>query len=87
MLAKYKRNTNIGIFLGVITQGGANGIVKSGVPIVGLIIAIIGAGFFIWGCSQYSKGKGYSGKFGLLGLLSIFGLVVLALMPDKHKGA
>jgi hypothetical protein len=45
----------------------------------------VGFIFFIWGCSSYAQGKGYSQWIGALGLLSIFGLVVLAVLPDKHK--
>jgi hypothetical protein len=50
---------------------------------------VFGAGFilFIWGCGQYAKGKGYSAYFGALGLLSIVGLVVLVVFPDKFKNA
>ena len=38
---------------------------------------------FIWGCVDYGRSKGYSGWFGLLGLLACFGLLALVLMPDK----
>ena len=30
-------------------------------------------------------GKGYSGVTGLLGLLSVFGLIVLLLIPDRRR--
>ena len=52
---------------------------------VGAIIALVGAVFFIWGCMNYAVGKGYSKFLGLLGLLSCIGLVVLVLLPDKNK--
>jgi hypothetical protein len=49
--------------------------------------AIPGGLIFIWGCGQYARAKGYSPWFGLLGLLSIVGLILLVFFPDKHKDA
>ena len=46
---------------------------------VGVILLIIGLCF-------YAKAKGYSPVWGLLGLLSCIGLLILAVMPDKTKG-
>ncbi|MFH1368822.1 MAG: hypothetical protein ABII64_06830 [Elusimicrobiota bacterium] len=48
-----------------------------------LLVALI---IFIAGCCFYAQGKGYHPAFGLLGLMYIFGFVILALLPDKHKG-
>jgi hypothetical protein len=42
--------------------------------------------FFILGCCLYAKGKGHHPALGLLGLLSLPGLIILAFFPDKHKG-
>jgi hypothetical protein len=53
--------------------------------LLGLLAIIVGFLFFMWGCSSYAQGKGYSQWFGALGLFSIFGLIVLVLLPDKHK--
>jgi hypothetical protein len=50
-----------------------------------MLVALGGIGLFLWGCAQYSKGKGHSGWLGALGLLSILGLLVLVLLPD-NKG-
>jgi hypothetical protein len=83
MLPEHKSNTNIGVGLGLILQVMGR---ASDSPI-GLLLLVAGAVAFIWGCSEYAKGKGYSGWFGLLGLLSILGLIVLAVMPDQHKDA
>ena len=44
---------------------------------VGAILLIIGLCFYA---------KGYSPVWGLLGLLSCIGLLILAVMPDKAKG-
>lgn len=40
---------------------------------------------FIFGLVYYAKSKGYSGLFGLLGVLSCIGLLIIALLPDKTK--
>ena len=37
------------------------------------------------GLSYYARAKGYTAFLGLLGFLSCFGLVILALLPDKTK--
>ena len=87
MLPEFKRNTNVGVLVGLLLQGGGRGVFDVDFQGIGVIIMLIGAIAFIWGCSQYAKGKGYSGYFGLLALLSIIGLIVLVFMPDKHKAA
>ena len=58
---------------------------ESGLVEIGEILAIFGFVPLIWGCVQYAKGKGLSPYFGALGLFWIVGLVVLVLLPDKHK--
>ena len=90
MLSEYKRKTNIGVGIGLILQIIGNVLVGpedvvGRAPLIGVFLLIIGLGFFIWGCMSYSKGKGHHPAWGLLGLLSIIGLIVLVLSPDKHK--
>jgi hypothetical protein len=87
MLAEYKSKTNIGIAIGIILEIIGN-VIRMQMPnlaMVGAIIALVGAVFFIWGCMNYAVGKGYSKFLGLLGLLSCIGLIVLVLLPDKNK--
>lgn len=48
--------------------------------------SLIGSLLFIVGLCYYAKAKGYSSVFGLLGLLSCIGLLILAVLPDKTKG-
>ena len=81
MLAEHKTNTNIGIGGGLILQF-LGRTLDTGFS---MLIIITGSVLFIWGCTQYAKGKGYSAWFGLLGLISFFGLIILALLPDKHS--
>ncbi len=84
MLPELKRNTNIGVGLGILTEI-VGKVLSNGMNGIGSLLMLAGFVFFIWGCSQYAKGKGYSPWFGLLGLLSIFGLIALVFFPDKHK--
>jgi hypothetical protein len=48
--------------------------------LVGLMLLIVGLG-------HYAKAKGYSNVFGLLGLLSLLGVLIMAVLPDKTKSA
>lgn len=85
MLDEYKTKTNVYIGIGLILQlfswpiGAILGeLVVPFVQFGGAILVIIG-------CCYYAKGKGYHGAWGLLGLLSIFGLLVLVFMRDKYR--
>ncbi|NEP49267.1 MAG: CPBP family intramembrane metalloprotease [Moorea sp. SIO3C2] len=51
-----------------------------------LTISAIAYGYvpFVKGCRLYSYDKGYASKWGWFGLLSILGLSVLLLLPDKR---
>ena len=84
MLAAHKTNTNIGVGLGIILHIVARAMVASN-PVVAVIAALVGTVLFVWGCCNYAQGKGYHWALGFLGLLSIIGLIVLALLPDKEK--
>ena len=91
MNKEYRIKTNVGVGLGIIAQ--MIGFAVSKYVHIGIILwiaaIIIYGGFlmFIWGLWNYAKGKGYKGAWGLLGLLSVFGLVILALFPDRRKEA
>ena len=91
MLAEYKKKTNIGIgfaiiiwvvlgFLAVFVSGTSE---EAGSALEG--ISILPMFPFIYGLCCYAKGKGYHGAWGLLGLLTIIGLIILVTFPDKHK--
>lgn len=87
MLAEYKQKTNIGVGGGFLCSILGRVIAQDGgaAALAGLAIMLVGAGLFIWGCCQYAKGKGHHPAWGVLGLFSIFGLIVLFLFPDRHK--
>ncbi len=87
MLAEKKRETNIGVGIGFVMQLLGNALQTQGGALVaiGLLVTLAGLAVFIWGCMSYCEGKGYSKWLGLLGLLSIIGLLVLVFLPDRHK--
>jgi hypothetical protein len=88
LLKKYKVPTNIGVGSGFVLLTLGNYAIRTGSfggPVLGLIVELIGAPLFVWGCCQYARGKGYSPFWGALGLLYLVGLLVLVLMPDRHK--
>lgn len=85
MIQKYKRQTNIGVGLGFVAQ--TLPFLVSFPYGTGLLVKIAGTALIIWGCSAYAKGKGHSGWAGLLGFLSVLGLIILIFLPDKEKRA
>jgi hypothetical protein len=88
MLKEYKRTTNIGVGFGWLVLLAGNLLMRyetSGARVLGLVVSLVGAGLFLWGCGQYAKAKGHSAYWGALGLLNLVGLLVLLFFPDKHK--
>ena len=84
MLSEYKTQTNIGVGVGFLSQAIGMSVDQPNGGI-GVLFVLVGSALFIWGCVSYAKGKGQSPFLGILGLLSIFGLIVLALLPDHFK--
>ena len=85
MLPENKTNTNIGVGLGFLLE--ILGRLVFGGSWIGLVLILVGAVLFIWGCMNYAVGKGHSKWLGLLGLLSSIGLIILVILPDHHKEA
>ena len=86
MLAEHKKNTNIGVGVGLIATAISFPLMGSAdTAIIGVIFFLVGGILFLWGCGNYAKAKGYTGFLGILGLLHLLGLIVLVLLPDKHK--
>lgn len=91
MLPEYKQKANIGLGFGYVTFAVGFIFVFSSLnnsrlaTSIALLVAFSGHGLFIWGCWNYAKSKGYLGALGLLGLMSAYGLLILVLLPDKHK--
>ena len=92
MRPESKRNTNIGIGVGILLQFASRVLAKQEglLLLLGVFVMLVGAAAFIWGCMNYAEGKGHSkwlGLLGLLGLLSLLGLIILVMFPDHYKGA
>ena len=87
MLAKYKTTTGVGIILGLLLQIAGRVVAMQGPALAyaGLGVTLVGLIVFVFGCISYAKGKGHSQWWGLLGLFSIFGLIVLAFFTDRHR--
>jgi hypothetical protein len=95
MLADYKRKSNYGaaIFLLSIISvslmasgtGGKNIWENANwLPTITYCISVVAFFFSVW---ALAKAKGYSGIVGLiLPFLSIFGLLILLFLKDKHPG-
>jgi len=61
---------------------------KWGQPGSGLLFFIffpLSAVLFVLACTDYAKSKGLHPAVGLLGLCSIFGLIILSVWPDRYK--
>ena len=87
MLAAHKKKTNIGVGLGLVLQIVGRLLQGSGseaMASLGTVLVLGGLAFFIWGCAMYMQGKGYHPAWGLLGLLSVIGLILLAVMRDRQ---
>ena len=89
MLPASKSKTNLGVAVGLVLQIFGNSMRGNAdlTGTLGLIIALVGLVVFIWGCMNYAEGKGHSKWYGIIGLLSIIGLIILVLFPDRNKGA
>jgi hypothetical protein len=88
VLKEQKRNTNLGVGFGWLALSVGTTMIRSqssAAAVLGSIVWLLGAGLFIWGCTQYAQGKGHSGYWGAFGLLWILGLVVLVFLPDRNK--
>ena len=89
MRPEQKRNTNIGIAVGILLQFAGEVVTARGglFLVLGILIILFGVASFIWGCMNYAEGKGHPKWLGLLGLLSLPGLIILFMFPDHYKGA
>jgi hypothetical protein len=76
----------MGLVSGLPSQLFALPLVAAGDPfrVPGLILLVVGAALFVWGCWAQAKGKGYGGALGLIGFLGVLGLIILAVLPDRH---
>lgn len=68
-----------GIILQIVGQfmGG-----KSENDIIGVLVVVAGTALLIGGLAMYAKAKGRSPLWGLMGFLSLLGLIFLAILKD-----
>jgi len=81
-----KRDNNISLLLGasgIVFQMIGFSMSKPG----GFVPVRVGFILLIAGLCYYARAKGYSRAFGLFGLLSCVGFLVLAILPDKNKSS
>lgn len=86
MIAEYKRKSNWGVGFGLLALLVGNGISRTGgadIAFLGEPLILVGLGLFVWGCVSYAQAKGRHPALGALGLLSIFGLLVLVCLKDQ----
>lgn len=55
------------------------------VALLYLLLTFVGTGLLLVGLAHYAKAKGHSPWWGLAGLLSCIGIVVLAALSDRCK--
>jgi hypothetical protein len=88
MLVEYKSKTNAGVGLGVICMTLARLLIADDaaayLQIVRYIAISAGYILFLAGCGFYAIGKGYHWAWGLSGVVTIPGLIVLYFLPDRH---
>jgi peptidoglycan/LPS O-acetylase OafA/YrhL len=92
MLLKYKKRSNVAaaIWLGtvigliVVSQPSVESTALAGGGALALYLAYAGSSLYAgW---AYAKAKGYPGWYGPgLTCLSVIGLIILAVLKDKHK--
>jgi hypothetical protein len=92
MLLEEKKKLKIGVGVGIPLMVAGRLLTLTSTPEdlrdnpLFLMIGLVGCSFYLWGCWNFAKGKGWHGWFGLfLGLIFIIGLVVLFVLPDKTK--
>jgi hypothetical protein len=51
-----------------------------------VLVVLVGLPFYLWGCCALARAKGYSTAIVLSALFGLlFPMVVLLVLPDKHK--
>ena len=85
MLEEPKKQSNIGIGVGILLEVVGYMLVSAGNDVIGVVVMLIGGLVFLYGCFMFAKAKGYSPALGLLGFLGLIGLIILVVMPDKAK--
>ncbi len=86
MIASLQKKATPFLGLGLLIQVGGSFLREINWGLT-LACLAIGAALLIVGCMYYAVGKGYRRELGLLGLLSVFGVIALIYLPDKERDA
>jgi hypothetical protein len=91
MLKQWQKKRNIGVSGGLIVSWAGVGLFflsphTNLIYVAGLMV-LVGIILWFWGFTAYAIAKGYPAILGvcLALLLNVLGLVVLLVLPDKHK--
>ena len=89
MITRYKNLANYTIAPAFVLAVGMNILSKGDLvnPVVHLLVSLLCYGCVVAGAFFYARAKGYSQWWGLLGLLSLLGLLILCFFPDREKNA
>ncbi len=87
MKKKYLRKSNIAVIFAIIFSLASRYAEQHGASLSGPLQIIGFPLLWIVACYFYAKSKGRHGAWGLLGILSIFGLIILYYMKDKSAQA
>lgn len=94
MIKEYNRRSFYFGVPGVLIQGfgyfaeflNNNRAAGAGQPMIrSSVFFLIGSIFLLIGLMYYAKAKGRNPAWSLLGFLSIIGIIILALLPDKSE--
>jgi hypothetical protein len=82
-----RTNAETGVLGGIVLMFVGSGLSQQGPELFlfGTAVSLGGWGLMIAGAVNYMKWKGYSGWFGLLGLMLLPGLIILACFPNRMK--
>jgi hypothetical protein len=91
MIKQWQKKRNIGVVGGLVISWGGVGLFflspHTGLIYLAGLLVLVGIALWFWGFAAYAIAKGYPAILGvcLALLLNILGLVVLLVLPDKHR--
>jgi len=53
--------------------------------IIAAVVFLAATIFSIWGCTHYAVSKGLPDWFGYIGMFSVFGFVLIYLLPVRYR--
>jgi len=95
MAPNYARRARIGGYTGLALQplailvlGSIAEIGQSTVQgMLGVSLYLLSIGLLDWGIWNYAKSKGYGNAVAALSLFGVYGLLIIALLPNKNRSS